>query len=271
MFLLGCSIAHQYPNPLHSVAEETEDLAFDASDEEVKDALEALGNVGTVDVTREDGGGGLYAWHVTFTEPTLPAYSNAHLGDSDGSEVDPAAATLSFPLLYAGGGDDDGGLGLGTLGAGGQLNVTRERRGTLGPLSGEVSVHFAIEAPKMRGKMGETSSQRYSKCMMRCTKGGDGDIRFSAPPSSGRKTSPAGCGVPGKWLCLPFWASCYIYSRQIYLSKRQPRALDASTHSFLSVAVVNRSFSRSRVSKIPLQRREKLPPWPSRTIPRPKG
>lgn len=152
------------------MAEETEDLAFDASDADVKDALEALGNVGTVDVTREDGdGGGLYAWHVTFTEPVLPAYSSAYLGDGGGNEVDPATATLSFPLLYAGGEDDDGGLGLGTLGAGGQLNVTRERRGTLGPLSGEVSLHFSIAA--LRERRRDTSSQGYIKFMGHCRKG----------------------------------------------------------------------------------------------------
>lgn len=127
------------PNPLHSVAEETDDLSFDASDAEVKAALEALRNVGTVDVTREDGGGGdLFAWLVTFTGPVLPAYSSTHLGDDEENEIAPSPATLSFPLLYAGGEEDEGGLGLGTLGAGGQLNVTRERPGTLGPLLGEV-------------------------------------------------------------------------------------------------------------------------------------
>lgn len=137
-----------YHNPLLYVAEETDDLAFDASDVEVKAALESLGNVGTVEVTREDGVGvGLYAWHVTFTEAALSAYSNVYVGDGDRNEVDPAAATLSFPLLYAGGEEGDGGLGLGTLGAGGQLNVTRERRGTLGPLAGEVSLHFANRNP----------------------------------------------------------------------------------------------------------------------------
>lgn len=129
------------------MAEETDDLAFDASDADVKAALEALGNVGTVEVAREDGAGaGLYAWLVTFTEPVLSAYSSPYPGDGEGDAIDPAEATLWFPLLYAGGEEEDGGLGLGTLGAGGQLNVTRERRGTLGPLSGEVSLHFAVTA-----------------------------------------------------------------------------------------------------------------------------
>lgn len=121
-------------------AEETDDLAFDASAADVKTALEALTNVGTVDVTREDGeGGDTYAWQVTFTEPVLSAHSSVYTGDDGGGDIDSAVA-LSFPLLYAGGEEYGGGLGLGTLGAGGELNVTRVRRGTLGPLSGEVRI-----------------------------------------------------------------------------------------------------------------------------------
>lgn len=107
----------------------------------MKDALEALTNVGTVDVTREDGDGSdLYAWSITFTGPVVSAYSNV---DSDeDTDVDEAAAMLWFPLLYAGGEDGDDGLGLGTLGTGGELNVTRVHRGTLGPLSGKVRPAF---------------------------------------------------------------------------------------------------------------------------------
>lgn len=107
----------------------------------MKAALEALDNVGTVDVTREIGeGSGLYVWYVTFTDPTLPAYSSSvYSSDGEGGGDAVSFATLSFPLLYPGGGEDEGGegLGLGTL-EGGGLNVTRERSGTVGPLSGEV-------------------------------------------------------------------------------------------------------------------------------------
>lgn len=105
----------------------------------MKAALEALANVGTVDVTREDGDESeLYAWSITFTGPVMSAYSSVD-GDED-TDIDGSAAMLSFPLLYAGGENGDDGLGLGTLGTGGELNVTRVHRGTLGSLSGKVRV-----------------------------------------------------------------------------------------------------------------------------------
>lgn len=109
----------------------------------MKAALEALPNVGTVEVTREDGDTtDGYAWQVTFTEPVLSAYSSSvYAGDDDESGVTDSLVALSFPLLYAGGEEySAGGVGLGTLGNGGELNVTRLRRGTLGPLSGEVRI-----------------------------------------------------------------------------------------------------------------------------------
>ncbi len=128
-------------SPRIILIEETDDLAFDASETDVKGALEALVNVGTVDVTRENGeGSGLYVWYVTFTDPALPAYSSSvYPSDGEGGGDVVPFMTLSFPLLFPGGEEDEGGggLGLGTL-AGGSLNVTRERRGTLGPLSGAV-------------------------------------------------------------------------------------------------------------------------------------
>ena len=142
MFLLSVGLRQPSTNPgLHHIigTEETDDLAFDVSEEDMKAALEALVNVGTVDVTRENSdGGGLYVWYVTFTEPALPAYSTSvYPGDDDDGGDANSAATLSFPLLYPGGEEGESG-DLGTLGAGGRLNVTRERRGTLGPLSGAV-------------------------------------------------------------------------------------------------------------------------------------
>lgn len=124
-------------------AEETDDLAFDASAADVKAALEALTVVGTVDVTREDGDANdNYAWQVTFTEPVLSAYSSSvYASEDDGNGVIDSLVALSFPLLYAGGKEYSAdGAGLGTLGNGGELNVTRVRRGTLGPLAGEVRI-----------------------------------------------------------------------------------------------------------------------------------
>ena len=119
-------------------AEETDDLAFDASASDVKSALETLTNVGTVNVTRDDLGNDLYAWSITFTEPTTSAYvANADIiEDGDGNVT---STGLSFPLLYVGGAESDVGLGLETLGTGGGINVTRVKRGTLGPLSGQVT------------------------------------------------------------------------------------------------------------------------------------
>ena len=99
----------------------------------MKTALESLTNVGTVDVTRKDAGRDQYSWYITFTEPATSAYSVSMEGSA-------AAAALSFPLIYAGGGTGDEALGLSTLGTGGKVNATRLRRGTLGPLSGEVSI-----------------------------------------------------------------------------------------------------------------------------------
>lgn len=92
--------------------------------------------MGTVNVTREDLGGNLYAWTVTFKEPELSAFSVTMIA---GEEDEATQGTLLlFPLLYAGGTHDSGGRGLGTLGHGGGVNVTRVRGGTLGPISGEV-------------------------------------------------------------------------------------------------------------------------------------
>lgn len=110
----------------------------------MKTALEALTNVGTVDVTREEGDSAdNFAWQVTFAEPVLSAYSTSvYASADDGSGDIDSMVALSFPLLYAGGEEySAGGLGLGTLGIGGALNVTRARRGTLGPLSGKVRVN----------------------------------------------------------------------------------------------------------------------------------
>lgn len=107
----------------------------------MKAALEALTNVGTVNVSREDGeSADNDAWQVTFTEPVLSAYSSsAYASDDQGSGDVESVVALSFPLLYAGGEEySAGGISLGTIGIGGGLNVTRVRRGTLGPLSGEV-------------------------------------------------------------------------------------------------------------------------------------
>lgn len=127
----GCLSQHL----LATLAEETDDLAFDSSALDVKSALEGLTNVGTVNVTREDLGGNLYSWLITFTEPAISSYSSDAQVDDENLET--ASAVLSFPLLYAGG-EDDSGFGLGTLGTGAYINATRVERGTLGPLSGEV-------------------------------------------------------------------------------------------------------------------------------------
>lgn len=127
-------------------AEETDDLAFDASASDVKSALESLTNVGTVNVTRDDLGSDLYAWSITFTEPITSAY----VGNVDNFEDGDANVTstgLSFPLLYVGGAESDAGLGLETLGTGGGINVTRVERGTLGPLSGQVKVYLSTNEP----------------------------------------------------------------------------------------------------------------------------
>lgn len=125
-------------------AEETDDLAFDASASDVKSALETLTNVGTVDVTRDDLGNDLYAWSITFTEPATSAYV-ATVDIVENGDTNVTSTELSFPLLYAGGAESDAGLGLETLGAGGEINVTRIRRGTLGPLSGQVNVHLSTD------------------------------------------------------------------------------------------------------------------------------
>lgn len=91
--------------------------------------------MGAVNVTRDEGdSGGLYSWRITFVEPIMSAINSV---DEDGSAGD-IITVLSFPLLYAGGGEDDTAQGLGTLGAGGEVNVTRRYRVTLGSLSGEV-------------------------------------------------------------------------------------------------------------------------------------
>lgn len=119
-------------------AEDTDDISFDASALDVKISLETLPSVGTVNVTREDMGGDLYAWTVTFTEPATSAHSvTSVLQEDDGTTT--TSTILSFPLLYAGGVDSGDGLDLGTLGTGGGVNVTRIHRGTLGPLNGGVS------------------------------------------------------------------------------------------------------------------------------------
>lgn len=124
------------------LAEETDDLAVDASAADVKAALEALTYMGTVNVTREDLGSDLYAWSITFTEPTTSAYSNSDSATDIDTATGLSLVPLSFPLLYAGGEDWGGGLGLGTLGTGGEINATRLQRGTLGPLSGEVRIAY---------------------------------------------------------------------------------------------------------------------------------
>lgn len=99
----------------------------------MKSALEALTNVGTVNVTREERGGDNYAWLITFAEPAI----SSHSADiEEGTEA--TSALLSYPLLYAGGEDEGAGLGIETLGTGGEINATRVQRGTLGPLAGEV-------------------------------------------------------------------------------------------------------------------------------------
>lgn len=114
---------------------ETEDLDFDASASEVKAALEAIPAVGIVNVTREDLGGDLYSWIITFTEPATAA---CKIGKDAGKDETSTLPVLSFPLLYAGGGESNHTLGLGTLGTGGSINATRLRRGTLGSVTGEV-------------------------------------------------------------------------------------------------------------------------------------
>ncbi|CAN0397451.1 unnamed protein product, partial [Hapterophycus canaliculatus] len=84
---------------LSAGAEETEDLNFDASAADVKYALEALSNVGTVDVTRDEGDSGdLHSWRITFVNPAISALSSV---DED-EDVDGTSAVLSFPLVYAG-------------------------------------------------------------------------------------------------------------------------------------------------------------------------
>lgn len=126
-----------------TTTEETGDIAYDASALDVKTALEMLANVGTVNVTREEAGNGLYAWRVTFTEPAFSAYSVGGQQHVElGSTV--SSAVLSFPLLYAGGAQHDSGLGLETLGTDGKVNVTISKKGTLGPLSGEVRSEVLI-------------------------------------------------------------------------------------------------------------------------------
>lgn len=113
-------------------------MSFDASASDLKSTLEALPSVGTVNVSREDMGGDLYAWTITFTEPSSSAYTTTtEVEDEDGTTT--TTTLLSFPLLYAGGVESDDGFGLGTLGTGSGLNVTRVRQGTLGPISGKVS------------------------------------------------------------------------------------------------------------------------------------
>lgn len=145
---------HSRPPGTLPGVEETEDLNFDASADDVKSALEALSNVGTVNVTRDESdGGGLYSWRITFVEPIMSALSSVDQnGDAGGS-----SAILLFPLLYAGGEENDAAPGLGTLGAGGEFNVTRLHRGTLGSLSGEVSTgclrnawHFVFKRGALR-------------------------------------------------------------------------------------------------------------------------
>lgn len=111
---------------------------------DVKAALEALTYMGTVNVTREDLGSDLYAWSITFTEPMTSAYSNSDSATDIDTATGSSLVPLSFPLLYAGGEDWGGGLGLGTLGTGGEINATRVQRGTLGPLSGEVRTAYLI-------------------------------------------------------------------------------------------------------------------------------
>lgn len=117
--------------------EETEDLAVDSSAVDVKTALEALSNVGTVNVTREDLGGDLFSWLITFTEPAFSAYSIT-VEHEKGENHTESTTLLSFPLLYAGGTGTGSGFDLGTIGSGGAINATRVKRGTLGSVSGEV-------------------------------------------------------------------------------------------------------------------------------------
>lgn len=110
---------------------------MDALASDVKTALEALSNVGTVNVTRQDLGGDLFSWLVTFIEPAGSAYGFTTKDETAESGAE-STILLSFPLLYAGGEDSDSKFDLGTLGNGGGINATRVQRGTLGPVSGEV-------------------------------------------------------------------------------------------------------------------------------------
>lgn len=134
------------PNPPHP--EETDDLAFDASASDIKAFLEALSNVGGVNVTRKELGDDHFSWLVTFTEPATSAYR-----DKRGTE---GGSMLFFPLLYAGGVDEGGALGLGTLGAGGGINASRAKQGTLEPLFGEVRCFGDSEMTNMVGNQSDT-------------------------------------------------------------------------------------------------------------------